>query len=108
MSSVLNKSIETGRYTFGLTAITKDGKEIMEEWRWPFVEVKAFLADSYVGEGGYITNFKKLNLQTYREDTYGMLLDLMGNINEWGKTYDGVFANPASSGSESCPNFSIP
>ena len=108
LSQILNKSMETGRYTFGLAAITKDGKEIMEERRWPFVEVKAFLADSCVGEGGYINNFKKLNLQRYREDTYGMLLDLMGNISEWGKTYDGVFANPASNGSGSCPNFAIP
>ena len=108
LSEVLNKSVETGRYVFGLAAITPDGKEIMEEWRWPFIEVRAFLVDTSVGEGGYINNFQELILMKYDEWHYGNIPYLYGNKTLWGRTYDGIFASPVSNGSESCPNFSAP
>ena len=107
LSEALNSNVQSGRYTFGIKAVVQGNNEIMEEWRWPFAEMRAFLVDTSVGEGNYISNFEKLILRIYKEWTYGYIPELYGNVSEWGVIYDGVFANPASTGSDSCPNIFV-
>jgi len=71
--------------------------------------MRAFLVDTSVGEGGYISNFRKLILRIYKEWTYGHFPDLHGNVNLNGKIYDGVFAEHiGGDNSDRCVNFAIP
>jgi len=107
LSEALNSSVQAGRYTFGIKAVAKNDKEIMEEWRWPFAEIRAFLVDTSVGEGGYITGFNKLPIAIYREENYGFFPQLE-NISAWGKVYDGVIMHKITNGSDECSNFSEP
>lgn len=93
LSKALNETAEGGRYSFGLAAKTEGNpEEIMEEWKWPFITMRAFLIDSYIGEGGYISGFKQLPLASYRGEDYGNIEDIE-TINETGTEILGVFVH---------------
>ncbi|MEA3342952.1 MAG: hypothetical protein U9Q92_02200 [archaeon] len=67
----------SGRYVFGLAAESEDSeKELMEEWMWPFITMRSFLADAHIGDGGYISGFKQLPLANYKEHNYGWIPDV--------------------------------
>jgi len=110
LSAVTPPQPQSGKYSFEITA-TKDGQEErMDEWRWPFITLRAFLNDLSVGEGGYASNFARLPLTRYDWESYGnMIPDVYSQtINEIGRTFYGVFSNSRGDQANLCSNYQRP
>lgn len=109
LSAVNPAQPQSGRYSFEITA-SRQGQadERMDEWRWPFVTMRAFLADSSGGEGGYVSGFSLLPLYRFDGETYGMMPDVYSqDIQEIGMSFPAVFSN-SRGGNPNCANFTKP
>ncbi|MCK4555062.1 MAG: hypothetical protein KAT83_00490, partial [Candidatus Aenigmarchaeota archaeon] len=58
----------TGEYAFAIEA----AGDKTEEWKWPMATVRGFLVDGDVGEAMYISDFKQLDIKSFRWDTEGV------------------------------------
>jgi len=99
---------QSGRYYFEITA-SRQGQadERMDEWKWPFVTMRTFLADSSGGEGGYVSGFMPLPLYIFDGERYGWMPDVRSQyIQRINRTFTAMFSNVE--GGPTCPAFQRP
>ncbi|MEM7825083.1 MAG: hypothetical protein QXO27_03880 [Candidatus Aenigmatarchaeota archaeon] len=102
---------QSGEYSLGIRAVNESTEEKLEEWKWPRVMMKRFLADSSVGDGGYVGEFKQLPLYRYDWDNYGDWIPEIRTevVQPTNTIFEGIFASvPQEIPHEQCPNFEDP
>jgi hypothetical protein len=78
-------NLGSGIYAFEIEVQVGDTVEILEEWMWPRVTVRAFLVSSDQGAAAYVGEFKPLPTYAFDWRTYGgdipQLFEVTGGVN---------------------------
>lgn len=100
---------QSGKYSFEITANKDGSEERMDEWRWPFVTMRVFLTDVSVGEGGYVSGFRRLPIYRYDGESYGWWIPGVQDQSS-GRLQRNISAAFAetSGGTQNCPSFAKP
>ncbi|WP_456473884.1 hypothetical protein [Candidatus Pyrohabitans sp.] len=92
-------NLSSGIYAFEIEVQVNDSTEILEEWMWPRVNVRAFLVSGGQGTAGYIGEFKPLPVYRYDWSTYGGNIPELFEVNASGlyfpMTMDQVSGGPS-------------
>jgi hypothetical protein len=80
-SSIANYNFSTGEYSIEILGNSSTEQFSLDEWKWPRINLKAYLTTSSLGKGGWINNFSNLSYSIYGSRNNDKILSLLGILN---------------------------
>jgi hypothetical protein len=94
-----NYTFTSGQYQFEVLGNTSSDTFKLEEWKWPRVNLKAYLNTERMGKGGWLNNFSTLPRYSYAQMSNTKFLELWSiNLSNNGYNDEGYFNGVAENG----------
>jgi hypothetical protein len=112
-NSNTNYSITSGQYLFEVSGNISTDELVLEEWKLPRANLKAFLTTENMGRGGWLRNFSNITYTVYGDETgttglYLQVVDLSHYGYSGGGNVTGVAENAYNRNGTGCINFNAP